>query len=622
MSMKEEKIGLIADAAQRARSYLSCGDSAPVFPRANAIDALSGFAGSLPDGPSDSYDVLAQLDQLGSPATVRTTKGRYFGYVIGNSEPVATAANILASTWDQNVAVPELAPSAAHLDAIAARWVCELLKLPSSSIATFCGGASIANLTCIITARDALLSRMGWDVQERGLAGAPPLKVVTSDEIHVSVAKALHNAGFGAKAITAVETDDLGRVRAEAFPETDDSTLVILQAGNVNTGHSDPFAEIIPRVNAAGGWVHVDGAFGLWAAASPSQSHHIQGVELADSWATDAHKWLNAPFDSGIAMCARKEDLLRSMTVSAAYISSKSDRALMNLGLQMGQRARAVDTWAVIATRGRSGVAQMVDDLCELAERMASRLVDGGANLLAPVGLNQMLFSFGTDDDTDQVIAAVQEDGTCWCGGTLWKGRRAMRVSVCDTSMTAEDIDESASAILKCWKSLGVNAESSGATIVSYDPRYRNDFKKLNEAWIREHFEMEEADHKSLDHPEESIIRQGGAILFALDGQTVAGTCALVKMNGGNFDFELAKMAVDPAFRGKGVGHQLGEAIVRKARELGAKTLFLESNTVLAPAINLYRKLGFVETSRQPTPYSRGNIHMVLDLCETKGKAE
>jgi glutamate/tyrosine decarboxylase-like PLP-dependent enzyme/ribosomal protein S18 acetylase RimI-like enzyme len=636
MGTNEEKIGLIADAANRASKYLNCSGCAPAFPRQDAIDALVGFADSLPDGPADARDVLAQLDELGSPATVRTTKGRYFGYVIGNSEPVATAANMLATAWDQNVAVPELAPSAAHLDGIAARWVCELLGLPSSAIASFCGGASIANLTCILAARDTLLARVGWDVQQQGLFCAPSIKVVTSEEIHVSVGKALRNAGIGKDAITAVETDELGRLRAESFPETDHLTLVVLQAGNVNTGFSDPFTEIIPRVHDSGGWVHVDGAFGLWAAASQNQAHHVVGVELADSWATDAHKWLNAPFDSGIAMCAREDDLRRSMAIDAAYISSKSDRALMHLGLQMGQRARGVDTWAIIASRGRSGVAQMVDDLCELANRMAEHLVTGGANLLAPVGLNQMLFSFGSDEDTDKVVAAVQKEGTCWVGGTQWKSRRAMRLSVCDTSASNQDIDESAAAILMCWdalqsgsggrrgfrqarksKTLGEfrDGDQSKIAVVSYDARYKSDFKRLNEAWIAEFFEMEETDHKVLDQPEEYIIETGGDILFAVEGDAVAGTCALVKMADGRFDFELAKMAVDPTFRGRGIGQQLGEAIIDRARELGAKTVFLESNTVLAPAISLYRKLGFVETERQPTPYARGNIHMVLDLA-------
>lgn len=454
MSSNEDKIRLIASAASRARNYVVASANAPIYPHRDTLERLHQFSTDLPDGPTDASEVLAQLDEFGSPATVRTTQGRYFGFVIGSSEPVATAANMLATTWDQNVAIPTLAPSAAHIDAIAARWVCQLLGLPSSAIAAFCGGASIANLTCILAARDALLAKAGWNVHVDGLAGAPEINVVTSAEIHVSVLKSLRLAGIGTGAITMVDTGELGQLRTEMLPETDKLTLMVLQAGNVNTGHSDPFAELIPRVQSKGGWVHVDGAFGLWAAASPRQARHVAGVELADSWATDAHKWLNAPFDSGIAICAREDDLRRAMAVDAAYLETKSERALMHLGLQMGQRARGVDTWAIIASKGRSGIAEMVDQLCVLATRMAKRLCDGGANQLAPVGLNQMLFSFGGDLETDRVIEAVQRDGTCWVGGTTWQGRRAMRVSLCDTSMTKNDIDESAIAILKSWSSL------------------------------------------------------------------------------------------------------------------------------------------------------------------------
>ncbi|MFK7820589.1 MAG: aspartate aminotransferase family protein [Planctomycetaceae bacterium] len=454
MSANDDKIRLIADAAARSQRYLAAADSTPVFPSDEAIAALSQFSESLPSGPANPDLVLAQLDELGSPASVRTTKGRYFGFVQGNSEPIGTAAMILSTTWDQNLGMPVAAPGAAHLDSIAARWVCELLGLPASAIATFCGGASIANLTGVLAARDALLDRAGWDVCADGLHGAPAIRVVTSAEIHASVMKALRLAGIGTNAITKVATDELGRLRADDFPETDSMTLVVLQAGNVNTGHSDPFGQIIPRVQRAGGWVHVDGAFGLWAAASPRHTEDVRGSQLADSWAIDAHKWLNAPYDSGIAICRRVEDLRRAMTTNASYLSTTADRTLLQLGLQMSQRARAIETWAIIATKGRTGVAEMVDQLCELAQRMAAKLSHGGAKQLVPVGLNQMLFSFGSDAETDRVIEAVQSDRTCWVGGTEWQGQRAMRISVCDSSMTTTDIDQSADAILRCCHSI------------------------------------------------------------------------------------------------------------------------------------------------------------------------
>ncbi|MEM7383417.1 MAG: aminotransferase class V-fold PLP-dependent enzyme [Verrucomicrobiota bacterium] len=449
---RELKTALVRNATERACHFFQKNESSPVFPTTSSIRSLFGFSEALPGTSTDPAEVLAQLDDLGSPATVRYESGRYFGFVMGSSEPVATAASILSTAWDQNVGLPVMSPVGAHLDAITARWICELLGLPGDATASFCSGATIANLTCVLAARDALLARAGWDVREKGLFGAPPLQVVASAEIHVSVLKALQHAGIGRNAITMVDTDDHGRIQADALPETGAMTLALVQAGNVNTGHSDPFAEIIPRIHANGGWVHVDGAFGLWAAASPRRAHHVEGVQRADSWATDSHKWLNAPYDAGIAICAREEDLRRAMTTDAAYLATGSKRALMHLGLQLSQRARAIETWSIIASKGRSGIAAMIDNTCDLAQRMAEGLARGGAELLAPVGLNQMLVSFGPD--THRVIEAVQADGTCWAGGTVWKGQSAMRLSLSDTTITEAVIDESVATILRAWRSL------------------------------------------------------------------------------------------------------------------------------------------------------------------------
>ena len=395
--------------------------------------------------------MLALLDEIGSPATVDVTHGRYFGFVVGGTDPAAGAATVLASAWDQNVGTPVMSPVGTHLDALAARWVCELLGLPAQASASFCAGATVANLTCVIAARDALLHRAGWDIRRQGLTQAPALRVVTGAEVHVSALKALQMAGIGTDAVTFVPTDEAGRIRADAFPDVDERTMVLLQAGNVNTGHSDPFAELIPRARAAGAWVHVDGAFGLWAAASERRRALVAGAEHADSWATDAHKWLNAPYDSGIAICAREEDLRRSFSSDAAYLLGDSGRVLMNLGVQMSQRARGVETWAIIASRGRSGIADIVDTCCDLAQEFAALLEAEGARLLAPVVLNQALVHFDDDATTDAVIAAVQRDGTCWAGGTTWQGRRAMRLSVSDVATTPQDIAVSARAILRCW---------------------------------------------------------------------------------------------------------------------------------------------------------------------------
>jgi glutamate/tyrosine decarboxylase-like PLP-dependent enzyme/GNAT superfamily N-acetyltransferase len=446
------KSALVADAATRAQTYLRT--HGPVFPGESAIDGLDGLTSVLPAEPTEAASVIEQLDRLGSPATVRNTVGRYFGFVTGGTEPEALAASVLVSTWDQNIALPVMSPVAARVDDIASRWVVELLGLPSASQGGFCGGAAVANLTCVLAARDALLARAGWDVDADGLVGAPPLHIVASAEIHVAVRKALRVAGLGQADTVLVPTDECGRVRVDEMPPLGPRSLVLLQAGNVNTGHSDPFGPIAEMTEVAGGWLHVDGAFGLWAAAAPEYRHLVAGVEAADSWALDAHKWLNVSYDSAIAICARGEDLRRAMAIDAAYLPNDAGRASMHLGLQMSQRARAVETWAVIATKGRSGIADMVGGSCRLAARMAEQLDEAGATILAPVVLNQILVAFGDDSITAAVIDAVQRDGTCWAGGTRWKGRTAMRISVSDTSSTEADADAAVDAILRCRAAL------------------------------------------------------------------------------------------------------------------------------------------------------------------------
>lgn len=445
---------LLVEAAERAARYIERGDGYLVFPTEQALRNLDGFGQELADEPRPAREVLATLDDLGSPATVRSTGGRYFGFVTGGSDPAGSAAAVLTAAWDQNVGLPVMSPVGALLDELAARWCRQLLGLPPTAVAAFCSGASIANLTAILVARDALLHRLGWSVDRQGLIGAPGLRVVASAEIHASVAKALRAAGFGTDDVIAAPTDSRGRVTVDGFPDVDERTLVLLQAGNVNTGYSDPFDHLIPMARASGGWVHVDGAFGLWGNASKSPRHHLPGVELADSWAADAHKWLNTPYDCGLVVCREPADLRRAMSFDAAYLATDSERALAHLGLQMSQRARGVEVWAVLTHLGRSGVAALVDRLCAHAERMADRLHTAGVQLLVPPALNQVLVRFDDDATTDAVIAAVQEDRTCWVGGTTWQDRRAMRISVSDQATTTEDIEVTADTIIRCWRSV------------------------------------------------------------------------------------------------------------------------------------------------------------------------
>ncbi len=466
------KAELLARAAEAAGRYVAAEREGRAGPDAAAVAALAGFPADALDHPLPAADAIDLLDRLGSPAAVRTTGGRYFGFVNGGVDPAGLAASVLAGAWDQNLALPVMSPVGAHLDAQAAAWIVDLLGLPAGAIASFCAGATVANLTAVVTARDALARRAGWDVRARGLAGAPPLAVVTSTEIHASVNKALAVAGLGLDTVTAIPTDGWGRLDAAAFaaavgPETG-PILVIMQAGNVNTGHSDPFDAVIDHLQAVGVrdrcWVHVDGAFGLWAAAAPDRRHLVAGVERADSWATDAHKWLNAPYDCGLVAVADPGALRAALSMDAAYVTGAGDeRPLMNLGIQMSQAARAVPVWAILATWGRAGVAEAVERCCQLADRFARRLADSGAAILAPVVLNQALASFapGPDGDatagdamTDAVIAAVQAEGTAWLGATTWQGRRAMRISVSDTSTTEADVDTAADAVLRAWASV------------------------------------------------------------------------------------------------------------------------------------------------------------------------
>ncbi|MGI9646855.1 MAG: pyridoxal phosphate-dependent decarboxylase family protein [Ilumatobacteraceae bacterium] len=442
---------LIDDAARRARAYLESTREVRVAPAHHAVDALAEFDDELPADPAPGAATIAHLDRFGSPATVHTNGGRYFGFVNGGTNPVGLAAAMVAAAWDQNAALPVMSPVAARLDEIAGRWIVDLLGIPASATAAFCAGASIANLTAIVTARDALLRRVGWDPAEQGLAGAPSIDVVASEEIHTSVRKALRVAGIGTGAIRPIPTDAFGRARADAVPATDGPKLVLLQAGNVNTGSSDPFDEIADGLDRDRCWMHVDGAFGLWANAAPDRRPFVSGVELADSWAVDGHKWLNTPYDCGVTIVARPDELAASMTMDAAYASGGAGRSPMNLGLQMSQAARAVPVWAVLASLGRSGVADLVERCCAHAERFGLLLEAGGAEVLAPPVLNQVLVAFGDDDTTDRVVLGVQGDGTCWMGATTWKGRRAMRISVSDMATTEVDIERSAEAVLRVW---------------------------------------------------------------------------------------------------------------------------------------------------------------------------
>ena len=440
---------LLAEAADRAARYVTGIANRQVVPLPADVARLEALGGPLPQSPSDPSEVLALLDDIGSPATVATAGGRYFGFVIGGSLPAALVANWLAGAWDQNAAMQVMSPVAAKLEEIVLEWMVDLLGLPSGSGAGFVTGTTMANFSALAAARTALLKRAGWDVEEDGLFGAPPIHVVVGDEVHVSVLKALSMLGLGRSRVTRVPADAQGRMRPEALPRLDDHTLVCVQAGNVNTGGFDPAREICARAHEAGSWVHVDGAFGLWAAVSPQYAPLLAGAGAADSWAIDCHKWLNVPYDSGVAVVRTPEYLHTAMTLSAAYLTPGDGREPWHYAPEGSRRARGVELWAAMRSLGRSGLREMIERNCRQAKEFAERLREAGFAILNDVVLNQVLVSFGTAEDTHRVITEVQNDGTCWCGGTQWHGHAAMRISVSSWATTDEDVERSVAAMIR-----------------------------------------------------------------------------------------------------------------------------------------------------------------------------
>lgn len=440
---------LLADAAQRAGRYLDGVDDRPVFPTPEALAGLATFDEPLPDQPQDAAQTLALLDESGSPATVASAGGRYYGFVIGGSLPAALAANWLAGAWDQNACMVTSSPVAAKLELVALGWLLQALNLPPQSGGGFVTGATMANFSGLAAARHAVLEKAGWNVEADGLFGAPLVTVIVGDEVHVSLLKALSLLGFGRERVVRVPVDGQGRMRADALPEISGPTIVCIQAGNVNTGAFDPAAEICAAAHSAGAWVHVDGAFGLWAAAAPERAHLAVGVEQADSWATDAHKWLNVPYDCGLVFSRDAAALRAALTHSrAAYLTGGGPREPMEYTPEMSRRARGIEIWAALRSMGRAGLAEMIERCCRHAARFAEGLRTAGYTVLNDVELNQVLVSFGSAEKTQRVIQAMQSEGTGWCGGTVWQGQAAMRISVSSWLTSEEDVEKSLQAIL------------------------------------------------------------------------------------------------------------------------------------------------------------------------------
>jgi len=451
---------LLAQTASIAADHREGAVDRPVFPSSIDLGAVSIALGTMRDDPTDASAVIAELVAAVEPALVATTGSRYYGFVVGGALDAATAADVLTTAWDQPAFNAITSPAAAIVEAVAGGWLKELLGLPADASFGFTTGGQGANTISLAAARHHVLAQAGWDVEQDGLLGGPRVRVVATGERHATIDRAMRLLGLGAGALEpvatgaqgAIDVDDLARVLADgpAMP-----TIVCLQAGNVNTGAFDDFAAATTIAHEHRAWVHVDGAFGLWAAASPSRRHLLAGVEAADSWGTDGHKWLNVPYDSGYAFCAHPDAHAAAMSYTAAYLTSPAPssaevalRAPGDYVIESSRRARGFATWAAVRELGRVGIAELVDRCCRLARRFADQLEDvDGATVANDVVLNQVLVGFGGDERTDRVIAAVQASGECWMGSTTWHGRRLMRISVSSWRTTDDDVDRSVAAI-------------------------------------------------------------------------------------------------------------------------------------------------------------------------------
>ena len=441
---------LFEQAKTYAYSYIDRMPKMDVSPSASVISELSVFDGAMPEEPCPPSDILKLLGTYGSAATVAQGGGKYFGFVCGGILPVSLAAKWLSDTWDQNCGLFVMSPIASKLEEVCEQWVVDLLGLPAGTAAGFVSGSSTAIICALAAARNALLQRQNWNVNEKGLFGAPPIKVVLGEQAHSSVFKALALLGLGKDRVRLAPVDAQGRIIPEKLPPIDSNTLLIVQAGNVNSGAFDPLEKLCEIANEAGAWIHVDGAFGLWAAASKKKYALIKGFEKADSWSADAHKTLNAPYDCGIVLCKDRSALVNAMQATGSYIQYSDSRDGMLYTPEMSRRARSVELWAALNCLGKTGISALVDTLCSNAEYFAEKLSERGFYVLNDVVFNQILIKCETSEKTKSTLMKIQASGTCWCGGAVWKNEPVIRISVCSWQTTRQDIDDCVNVFMKC----------------------------------------------------------------------------------------------------------------------------------------------------------------------------
>ena len=441
---------LLEDVAARAVRFLEGLPDRDVAPGLKAVAALQIFDEELPEEGESDAATLALLDDVGSPAAMGMAGPRFFGFVIGGALPVTIATNWLTTAWDQNACMHEVTPAVSRLEGIALEWLVDVLGLPAGTGAGFVTGTTVANFSTLAAARHRVLKDAGWDVEANGLIGAPEVTIIAGGEAHPTLIKSLGLLGFGRNRVERVPVDDQGRIIVSQMPAIEGPTIICTQAGNVNTGAFDPIGEICDVVRPNGAWVHVDGAFGLWAAASSKFHDQTDGLNKADSWATDAHKGLNVPYDSGIAFVRNPQDLKSAMSITAEYLVTDSPyRNPSDFTPELSRRARGVDVWAALRTLGRRGLAAMIDRSCGQALRFADGFRDAGYEILNEVVLNQVLVKFGDDDLTRRIIDEIQREGTCWCGVTVWQGHTLMRISVSNWSTSDADVDQSLEAMIR-----------------------------------------------------------------------------------------------------------------------------------------------------------------------------
>jgi len=449
MFLEREQKELLETAKRYSFDYIDQALERHVYPTEKALQKLTVFDEKLSDDGANSNDIMTQIHEYGSPATVTMTGGRYFGFVNGSVIPVSLAARWLVDVWDQNTALYVISPIASKLESICENWLKDLFGLPEKTVAGFVSGTSVAILCGLAAARYRIFQNRDWDINQKGFKNAPNIRIIAGRHAHGTVLKGISLLGFGLENIEWVDTDDQGRILIDKVPELDDSCIVILQAGNVSSGAFDDFETVCKKANEANAWVHIDGAFGLWAAAAEKYSYLTKGIEKAQSFSVDGHKTLNTPYDNGIVLCEDKEAITHALHATGSYITYSEQRDGMLYTPEMSRRARGVELWAALKYLGKQGVDDLVSTLCERSSQAAGLFVEAGFEVLNEVVFNQVIVACETDELTERTLINVQQSGICWAGSASWFGRKIIRISVCSWATTTEDIKRSVAAFVQ-----------------------------------------------------------------------------------------------------------------------------------------------------------------------------